>query len=225
MVRDLFGNEHVDVAATLNELGILLRKRGKLAEAEDALSQALAMNRKLLGDNHPETTLNIANLRAVLWDLGKLPEAEHLCQEQVAALRAHPPADEQQLADALAPLVTTLLMENKFSEAEPSARECLTIRQAKSPEDWRTFSTRNVVGACLLGQKKYGDAEPWLLTGYEGMKQREGKIPAAGKPRLREALQRLAALYNSNGQTNQAAQWKQKLEDFDRAQTNRPAKP
>jgi serine/threonine protein kinase/Tfp pilus assembly protein PilF len=218
MVRDLFGNEHVDVAATLHELGILLRKRGKLAEAEDALSQALAMNRKLLGDNHPETTLNLANLRATLWDQGKLPEAERLCQEQVAALRAHPPVDEQQLAEPLASLVTTLLMEKKFSEAEPSARECLRIRQAKSPEDWRTFSTLNVLGACLLGQKKYSDAEPLLLTGYEGMKQREAKIPAGGKPRLKEALQRLVELYDSNGQTNQAAQWKQKLEEFEHSQ-------
>src|SRR5262249_21360682 len=32
------------------------------------------------------------------------------------------------------------------------------------------------LGAALLGQKKYADAEPLLLAGYEGMKQREKTI-------------------------------------------------
>jgi len=223
MVRDLFGTEHVDVAATLHELAILLKKRGKLAEAEDSLSQALAMNRKLLGDNHPETTLSFNNLRAILWEMGKLPEAERLCQEHVAALRAHPPADEQQLPDALASLAATLVMEKKFSQAEPLARECLTIREARSPGDWRTFSTRSMVGGSLLGQQKYAQAEPLLLSGYEGMKEREATIPGLGKPRLKEALQRLVQLFESTNRPDQAAEWKKKLEDFERTGTNRVA--
>jgi len=34
-----------------------------------------------------------------------------------------------------------------------------------------------MLGGSLLGQKKYAEAEPLLLSGYEGMKQREVKIP------------------------------------------------
>ena len=45
------------------------------------------------------------------------------------------------------------------------------------------------MGATLLGQKKYAEAEPLLLAGYEGMKQREAKIPAAGKIRLRDVCE------------------------------------
>ena len=39
----------------------------------------------------------------------------------------------------------------------------------------------------LLGQERFADAEPLLLTGYEGMKQREKTIPQQSKLRLPEA--------------------------------------
>ena len=40
----------------------------------------------------------------------------------------------------------------------------------------------------MLGQKKFAEAEPLLLKGYEGMKQRKGAIPALAKVCLTQAL-------------------------------------
>ena len=54
-----------------------------------------------------------------------------------------------------------------------------------------------MLGACLLGQKKYAEAEPLLVAAYEGLKWREHRIPPAAKPRLREALERLVQLNES----------------------------
>ncbi len=34
-----------------------------------------------------------------------------------------------------------------------------------------------MLGGCLLGQKKYAEAEPLLVAGYEGSMQREDQIP------------------------------------------------
>ena len=82
-----------------------------------------------------------------------------------------------------------------------------------------TFNTRSQLGGALLGQKKYTDAEPLLLQGYEGMKQREAKIPAVGKVRLTEALEWLVQLYEATGRKDKAAEWRKKLE------VTRPAKP
>ena len=73
-------------------------------------------------------------------------------------------------------------------DAEPIPRECLAIRVKKQTDVWITFNTQSLLGSALLGQKKYTDAEPLLLAGYEGMKEREAKIPAQGKIRLTEAL-------------------------------------
>jgi len=63
----------------------------------------------------------------------------------------------------------------------------------------------------LLGQKKFADAEPLILAGYEGMKAREAKIPAPRKPRLTEAAERIVRLYEALGQTDKLAEWRAKL--------------
>lgn len=109
---------------------------------------------------------------------------------------------------ALATLVNALLHEGKFTEAEGPARECLALRQIQIPDDWRAFNARSMLGGSLLGQKKYAEAEPLLLSGYEGMKQREASIP---KVRLNEALQRLVQLYDATQRPEQAVEWRKKL--------------
>ena len=70
-----------------------------------------------------------------------------------------------------------LFASKDFTRAEPLLRECLAIREKTQPDDWTTFNTQSLLGGALLGQKKYADAEPLLLKGYEGMKQREKTIP------------------------------------------------
>jgi len=54
MRRNLFGNENLDMANTLAQLAAVLRKQGKLAEAEPVAHEALAMRKKLVGGEHPE---------------------------------------------------------------------------------------------------------------------------------------------------------------------------
>jgi eukaryotic-like serine/threonine-protein kinase len=127
----------------------------------------------------------------------------------------HRPGPEERVADLLAQTATYLLQARKFAEAEKRARECLAIREREVPDTWLTFNTRSVLGGSLLGQKNYRDAEPLLLSGYEGLKQREDKIPAAARPRLVEAVQRLVQLYEAKGQSDKAAEWKQKQGMFD----------
>ena len=60
-----------------------------------------------------------------------------------------------------------------------------------------------LLGEALLEQKKYAEAEPLLLSGYEGMKQREDAIPPQDKPRLTRALERLVKLYEAWGKTGE----------------------
>jgi hypothetical protein len=123
--------------------------------------------------------------------------------------------------DRLAVSVGALLEREKFTEAEPRARECLAISEKQIPDDWRTFNARSLLGGSLLGQKKFAEAEPLLLSGYEGMKQRNDRIPAFGKPRLKETLQRLVQLYEATGRSNQAVEWKQKLAEFEKAESEK----
>src|SRR5262249_51980171 len=94
--------------------------------------------------------------------------------------------------------------------AEPLLRECLASRVNQRPDDWTTFYTRSLLGGALLGQKKFTEAEPLLLQGYEGMKQREARIPAPSRTAdVTEALERLAQLYTAWGKPGEAARWRE----------------
>ena len=104
-------------------------------------------------------------------------------------------------------------MDQKNSaEAEPFARGCPAIRAKNKPDGWTTLFTRFTLGTALVGQKKYADAEPFLVQGYEGLKQRVAKMPPADKDELTIALKRLVQLYDSCGRPEKAALWRMKLD-------------
>ena len=76
-----FGQEHPDVAGSLNNLAELYSKQGRYSEAEPLHKQALEMTQKLLGPEHPDVATSLNNL-ALLYDAqGRYNEAEPLYQQ------------------------------------------------------------------------------------------------------------------------------------------------
>ncbi|MHC5833627.1 MAG: tetratricopeptide repeat protein, partial [Nostoc sp.] len=49
-----FGDEHPDVATSLNNLAALYDLQGRYSDAEPLYIQALEMKKRLLGDEHPD---------------------------------------------------------------------------------------------------------------------------------------------------------------------------
>jgi len=143
--------------------------------------------------------------------------------ELLADARQILPKDSPLLADILAQVGMRLLQVNACTDADPLLRECLTIREKNQPDAWDTFNSKSMLGGALLGQKKYAEAEPLLLAGYEGMKQREKTIPPQGKDRLPEAVDRLVQLYEAMDKKDEAAKWR-KEQEATRAAPKKPEK-
>ena len=116
--------------------------------------------------------------------------------------------------NTLAEEISNLLAEGNYAGAEPLAVECLRLRARTIPDDWRMFNARSMLGACLLGQQKYVEAEPLLRSGYEGMRQRQAKIPQNGKIWLQNALQRLVQLCQKTNRPDEADAWNKKLAEL-----------
>lgn len=74
------------------------------------------------------------------------------------------------------------------------------------------FHTRSLLGGTLLAQAKPAEAEPLLLQGYEGLKQRAATIPGANQARLTEALERLVQLAEATGRPAEAVKWRKELD-------------
>ena len=96
----------------------------------------------------------------------------------------------------------------RFDEAEAVAGEALTIYKKSSPDDWLRFDSESLLGDSLVGQKKYAEAEPLLLSSYEGLKSREFAIRDRFRAHLDRALERIVRLYESWGKPQKAAEWR-----------------
>jgi hypothetical protein len=107
-------------------------------------------------------------------------------------------------------LATTLRQQQRFAEAEPLYRECLASRETNCPNAWYTHYTRAMLGATLVGKRKFDEAEPLLISGYEGMRERENSIRERTKV-LTETMQNFVQLFEATSRLEQAAEWKDKL--------------
>jgi len=89
------------------------------------------------------------------------------------------------------------------------------IRDEKLSDSWLRFNAHSLLGASLIGQDRYAEAEQHLIQGYQGMKQREQNIPVqVRQTRLKEALERLVQLYEAWEKPDQAEEWKGRLAEF-----------
>jgi hypothetical protein len=172
---------------------------------------------KLPGEEQKACTQLWADVAAVLNTANAQPSLASLL-EQLPQARKALPKDSPQLAGLLAQIGLGLLEQKKWTEAEPLLRECLDIREKAQADAWSTFNTKSLLGGAHLGQKNYAEAEPLLLSGYEGMKQREKVIPEQAKVRLREALERLVQLCEATNKPDEAAKWRKEWDDRKTAQ-------
>ncbi len=206
--KQLVGNEHPTVAQTLNTLSGVLTLEGKMVEAEKAGREAVKVY-GWYGPGDPSPSDSLYSRGNVLFDQGNLAEAE-ACFRQALALRRKRSGGGQDVEVALSSLATTLRRQQRFAEAEPLYRECLASRETNCPNAWYTFYTRTMLGATLIGKRKYEEAEPLLVSGYEGMREREDKIRDRNKV-LTEALQNFIQLFEATSRSEKAVEWRTKL--------------
>jgi tetratricopeptide (TPR) repeat protein len=148
------------------------------------------------------------NLADAYQDVGKLDEAGRLWRDLLQCQRRTAGPKSVETAWALASLGLNLLKQKQYAEAEALLRESLAIPEEMLPDSWLRFNTLSLLGGALLGQQKYREAEPLLLQGYEGMKQREDRIPWFAKEQLPEAAGRLVQLYEATNQPEKARVWR-----------------
>jgi tetratricopeptide (TPR) repeat protein len=220
--RATLGPVHHDTLMLLSYLANAYLDAGRLPEAVALHEEALKQHRANRGSNDHHTIFSMKNLAAAYVAAQRWGEAESLYRELIAAFGRRTPGGPE-VAYSLAGLGDCLLRQQKSAEAEPVLRECLAINK-KSPDDWHRCYAQSLLGASLLGQQKYAEAEPLMISGYEGLKQREAKIPLDFKDRMTEALERLVQLYDATDQKDKADEWRKKLEQTKAAVTT-PAKP
>jgi tetratricopeptide (TPR) repeat protein len=202
-VADAFVNQPLAEASIREMLGATYLDLEEAALAVKQYERAVALREAMQGEDHPDTAA-CRNKLAVAYRLaGRTDEASRLYDQA---------PDSTSHAASLAIRGGILLSQKKPDQAELKLRQCLAIRGKLQADDWTTFETRTLLGEALLNQKKFADAEPLLLSGYAGLKQREANIPSQAKVRLTRTLEHLVQLYESWSKKDRADQWRKELE-------------
>ena len=204
MRKELLGDTHPTVAQTLNSLSGVLALEGKQAESEKVTREAMKAFSGLFKPGDDGDSLYSRGVER--FDQGNLAEAE-TCFRQSLALRRKTRHDVDVTLSALA---NTLRRQQKYSEAEPLFRECLSMRETNCPNAWYTFFTRMRLGATLMAKRNYEEAEPLLISGYEGMRQRQSGIRDRYQV-LTESIENLVQLFEATSQFEKAAEWRANL--------------
>jgi len=208
------GTNHPLTLNIMNSLAQAYQASGQLAKAVLLHEETLAKRRATLGPDHPDTLASMGRLGKAYAEAKQGEKAATTLVAYVDARRKQGsnPVAQGQFADLLAQVSLVLCGCGQYAAAEPLLRECLTIREKQEPDAWMTRNTESLLGGALLGQKKYAEAEPLLVKGYEGLITRENAPGAdaarlAIQQRIPEALDRLIELYTATGKPDEAKKW------------------
>jgi serine/threonine protein kinase/tetratricopeptide (TPR) repeat protein len=216
------GVYHPHTIHILDNLALAYRDAGKPEQALPLLQQAAAGLEKL-AFIHGDSGRIIANLCECLEKSNRPRQADDWRRKWLAAARENYGPESTIYASELEVQGTDLLDRGRHADAAPILRECLSVRRKTQPEDWQTFQAQSLLGAALLGQRAYAEAEPLLVGAYEGLKAREEQIPRFFvRYHLAEAGARIVRLYEAWGRPEEAAAWRSKLKG---TSTDRPAPP
>ena len=127
--RAAYGPEHVDIAQTLHDLGVVLADKGDYTGAAQRLEQALAMRRRLLGNDHADVAVTLSELGRVYQDLGLNQRAEPLHREALRVRRTVLGEEDRETAVSLSDLASVLRLSGDLDGAEALLRQCLELNR------------------------------------------------------------------------------------------------
>ena len=192
---------HANLATSLNNLAMLLQARGKYAEAEPLLRDALQMRQRLFKGDYPDVANSLNNLAGLLHARGKYTEANPLFRAALQMRQrlfkgAHP--DVAQSLNNLALLLGTW---GKYAEAESLYRDALKMKQRlfKGDHPDVALSLSNLA-VLLQARGKYAEAETLLRDALQ-MRQRLFK---GDHPDVAQSLNNLASLLRTRGKYTEA---------------------
>lgn len=201
-VAGAFPDRPLAEALVRSTLGWTYFYLGDAESAAQQYAQALALREAVLGPDDPATVGSRNDLARAYRVAGSVDKAGSLYNRESG------PGVSAMVARG-----SQLLAQHRAVQAETILRECLTDYEKTQPDEWSTFNVTTMLGQALLEQKKYADAEPLLLSGYEGLIRREADIPPASKRTAVKAIDALVRLYEAMGEGDKAAHWRKELKE------------
>ncbi|HVI09398.1 MAG TPA: serine/threonine-protein kinase [Candidatus Binatia bacterium] len=206
-----YGARHVNTLRAESYLGQDYVEEGKTAEGISLLEKTVNDMHAVAGPSPGDIYRVEAALGWAYDSAGELGRAEQIWQDVLRGFRRLD-GFESDVADLSELLGQNLTKQHKYQQAEVLLRQALAIREKRNHDDWGLYRAQAFLGASLAGLRRYAEAEPLLLKGYEGMQERASRMPARQKKWIRSAGEQIVGLYSQWSKPEQAAQWRARLQ-------------
>jgi tetratricopeptide (TPR) repeat protein len=131
--REVFGDDHATVAATLSSHALQLQSAGELEAAEQLYRESLAIWRERYGRDNISVANTLRLLGLLNLTKGDDRAAERAFRESIRITRALPGEETLTLSETLALLGGALRDRGQYGEAEAALRDSIRIRRAIAP--------------------------------------------------------------------------------------------
>jgi serine/threonine protein kinase len=202
---DAVGPKDLNTLAVRSNLGLAQWYRGKFAEAEQTLQEALAVSRELLDAKAWQNLYLQHVLVRILFGAEKYREAEQLGRATLADRRDILGRGNPHVGRSLVVLGLVLLAQDKADDADALFREALSILRDKKDDFVLQAEMGRGAALILLGRSQ--EAEPLLAAAWPRV-DTEQRIPAWQRRRTAETV---ARAYERAGQAAAAAAWRGKV--------------
>jgi tetratricopeptide (TPR) repeat protein len=194
-------NPSLDLAHSLNELGILYSQQEKYNQAEPLFKQALALGQELLGEHDPDIAFSLNNLAELYRNQRRYEEAEPLFKQALAIrqkLLGDHHSDVPRILNNLAKMYS---LQRRYKEVEPLLKQALAVRQKLLGDHHSDVASSLINLAEFYGkQRRYEEAEP-LFKQALSIRQ---KLLGDHHSDVAMSLTNLAILYSSQERYEEA---------------------
>ncbi|KAH9498826.1 Nephrocystin-3 [Bulinus truncatus] len=187
----VLGPDSVDLARSLNELGVLYYLQNNTDAAESFFKRSLEMRESLLGPDHLDVASSLNNLAALYNDRKMYDKAEPLYDRALIIRKKHQSPDSPGVASIINHLARLYKLQGKYDKAEPLYRQAVEIREKAFGPNHPSVATAQVNLAVLISQQnRYVEAGPLYEQALKIYEETLGPT----HPRVAETLRNLAVM-------------------------------
>ena len=196
------GPENETLAQTLNDLGVLRRRKGDAPAAARLLGEALTIRRRLLGNENTQVAVTVSELGRVLRDMGDQERAEALTAEALRIRRKAFGEDHTETATTENDLALVFQDRGKLSDAATLLRQSLAVHRKVFGEEHAAVA--RIMSNLGLVMEDMGD-----LVGAESLLRQSlticRKVVDKNHPDIANVLYKLSGPLIKQGKYEEAA--------------------
>ena len=204
---------HWGISTTLNNLSGVHLEQHQYDQALPLLRESIRIRRNIVGE-HPDVATALDNLGSVLLAIDSLDQAESVLDESLSMYQSTLGPEHNWNAYVLRNFSKIYWKRGNMKQYVDVLERALAIDMSAGFDEtnWRVILDRIWLADGLIKQQRFQEAEDALSPLNDWFTESADTLPEAIESRKERIYNRFIDLYTDWGRTDQASQWRQRLE-------------